>query len=90
MKNRKRQKNKSNVVVVVNPVERPTPTVQPKVKTQPIKVVPPAKPTTKSTAIVHREENHDEEQPFTIVGPTRNKTNSTTKTNVKKKKANRK
>lgn len=80
VKNRKRQKNKSNVVVV-NPVERPTPTVQPKVKTQPIKVVPPTKATTKATAIVHREENHDEEQPFTVVGPTRNKTNSTTKTN---------
>ena len=84
-KARKRPKNKPNVAVTektANPTERQAP----KGKTQ-VKVVQPTKAAaTKASTVapvVAHEEHLDEEQPFTVVGPTRNKNSSTTKTNVR-------
>lgn len=89
-KARKRQKNKPTVVVVEkteNPIDQqPKPLAKGKTQVK----VNPTKPTVavvtaapkKAAPIVSREEHFDEEQPFTVVGANRNKTNSTTKSNI--------
>lgn len=88
-KARKRQKNKPNIAViekVENSVDQQTkPLAKGKIQAK----LNPTKPTVavaapapkKAAPIVSREEQLDEEQPFTVVGANRNKNNSTTKSN---------